>query len=66
MLKSYFITAVKSIRRNVSYTALNVLGLTLGIAACLIIFLVVRNELSYDAFNPFISVDLFAVRRLIY
>ena len=51
MFKSYFITAVKSIRRNLGYTALNVLGLTLGIAACLIIFLVVRNELGYDTFN---------------
>ncbi len=51
MFKSYFTTAIKSIRRNLSYMSLNVLGLTLGIASCLIIFLVVRNELSYDRFN---------------
>jgi putative ABC transport system permease protein len=33
-----------------SYAFLNVFGLTLGIAACLVIFLIVRNELSYDNF----------------
>lgn len=48
MIKSYVIIAFRSIRRNLSYAFLNVFGLTLGIAACLVIFLVVRNELSYD------------------
>jgi ABC-type antimicrobial peptide transport system permease subunit len=51
MIKSYVIIAFRSIRRNLSYAFLNVFGLTLGIAACLVIFLVVRNELSYDNFN---------------
>jgi putative ABC transport system permease protein len=48
MIKSYVIIAFRSIRRNLSYAFLNVFGLTLGIAACLVIFLIVRNELSYD------------------
>jgi len=48
MIKSYVIIAFRSIRRNLSYAFLNVFGLTLGIAACLVIFLVVRNELNYD------------------
>jgi len=48
MIKSYFIIAFRNIRRNLSYAFLNVFGLTLGIAACLVIFLVVRNELNYD------------------
>ena len=34
-----------------SYALLNVLGLTLGIASCLVIFLIVRNELTYDNFQ---------------
>ncbi|MDR6943210.1 ABC transporter permease [Mucilaginibacter pocheonensis] len=51
MLKSYVIIAFRNIRRNFSYAFLNVLGLTLGIAACLILFLIVRNELGYDAYN---------------
>ena len=33
------------------FSLLNLLGLTLGIASCLVIFLVVRYELSYDRFN---------------
>jgi ABC-type antimicrobial peptide transport system permease subunit len=51
MISNFFLTAIRNIRRNFSYTLLNVSGLTLGIAACIIIFLVVRNELSYDQYN---------------
>lgn len=48
MIKSYITIAFRNIRRNWSYAFLNVFGLTLGIASCLVIFLVVRNELNYD------------------
>jgi putative ABC transport system permease protein len=51
MISNFFLTAIRNIRRNFSYTLLNVSGLTLGIGACIIIFLVVRNELSYDQYN---------------
>jgi putative ABC transport system permease protein len=51
MFTSYLKTAFRTIRRNLSYTFLNVFGLTLSIAACLMIFLIVRNELSYDSFS---------------
>ncbi|WP_183078699.1 ABC transporter permease [Sphingobacterium puteale] len=34
--------------RNKGYTFLNVAGLAIGIAACLIISFYIRNELSYD------------------
>jgi putative ABC transport system permease protein len=47
----FFITAFRNFRRNLSYTFLNVFGLGLGIGACLLIFLVVRNELSYDNYH---------------
>jgi ABC-type antimicrobial peptide transport system permease subunit len=50
MIKNYIIIAFRNIRRNWSYAFLNVLGLTLGIASCLVIFLIVRNELTYDNF----------------
>jgi putative ABC transport system permease protein len=48
MFRSYFIIAFRNLKRNWSYTFLNIFGLTLGIASCLILFLVVRNELTYD------------------
>jgi len=47
----YLLTAIRTLRKRLGYTLLNVLGLTLGIATCLTIFLVVRYEFNYDAFN---------------
>jgi putative ABC transport system permease protein len=48
MIRSYILIAFRNIKRNLGYAFLNVLGLTLGIAACLALFLIVRNELNYD------------------
>lgn len=48
MLRNYFTTAFRNLRRNGSYAALNTIGLTLGLACCLILFLAIRYELSYD------------------
>lgn len=46
-----FLTAFRNMRRRLGFTVINVLGLAMGIASCLLIFLVVRYELGYDAFN---------------
>jgi len=51
MFRSYFLIAFRNLRRNWSYTFLNIFGLTLGIASCLILFLVVRNELTFDNYK---------------
>ena len=51
MFKNYFKTAWRSIAKNKVYSAINISGLALGIASCLIIFLVVNYELGYDNFN---------------
>ena len=51
MFKTYFKTAWRTLIRYKSYSIINMLGLTLGIASCLIIFLVVQYELNYDQFN---------------
>jgi ABC-type antimicrobial peptide transport system permease subunit len=51
MIKSYITIAFRNIRRNWSYSFLNIFGLTLGIASCLILFLVVRNELTFDNYS---------------
>lgn len=51
MFSNYIKLAFRSIRRNISYTLLNVAGLTLSIASCIVIFLVVKNELSYDRYH---------------
>ena len=51
MLKNYFKTAWRSVSRYKMYSSLNILGLALGIASCIVIFLVVKYELGYDGFN---------------
>ncbi|TWF42726.1 FtsX-like permease family protein [Chitinophaga polysaccharea] len=51
MFRSYLKTAARAISHHLRYTFLNAFGLALSIAACLIIFLIVRNELSYDSFH---------------
>jgi len=52
MLKSYFLIAWRNIARNKIYAFINILGLTLGICACLVIFLLIHHELSFDNFHP--------------
>jgi putative ABC transport system permease protein len=51
MLKNLFTTASRSLLRNKSHALLNLAGLALGITCCLMIFLVVRYELSFDTFH---------------
>ena len=50
-MQTYFLTGIRNLRKRLGYTMINVFGLALGIASCLLIFLVVRYELGYDAFN---------------
>lgn len=51
MLKSFFKTGWRSIKRNKLYSFINVFGLAVGIASCILIGLYVTDELSYDKFN---------------
>ncbi len=48
MIKNYFIIAFRNLLRNKSYTFINVAGLALGITTCIIIFLIIKRELSFD------------------
>ena len=51
MLKNYFKIALRNFSKHRGYTLLNVVGLSIGISACLLILSYVLNELSYDKFN---------------
>ena len=51
MLKNYFKITIRILKHNRSYAFINVMGLALGLASSILIFLVVRNELSYDKFH---------------
>ena len=52
MLKNYFKTAFRSLTRNKSYTIINIAGLAVGIAVCMMIFIIIQFQTSYDAFHP--------------
>lgn len=52
MIKSYFKIAYRTIVRHKGYAAINITGLAIGIAACLLLFLVIRFEMSYNSFFP--------------
>jgi len=52
MLRNYLITAYRSLKNRTVVTGINVMGLAIGLAACLLISLWVRQELSYDIFHP--------------
>ncbi len=51
MFKNYFKIAFRNLWRNKAFSAINIFGLAIGIATCLIIMLFVQNELSYDRYN---------------
>ncbi len=52
MLYNYLKISLRNIFRNKTYTAVNVLGLSLGICACIAIYTVTSYELSFDRFHP--------------
>ena len=51
MLKSYLKSAVRHLFKRRGYVVINVGGLALGLACCMLILLFVRDELSYDRFH---------------
>ena len=51
MLRNYLTIALRTLRRQKGYTAINILGLAVGMTACLLIGLYVEDELTYDAFH---------------
>ncbi len=51
MLRNYLKTAFRNLWRSRGFSALNVVGLAIGLATCLLILIFVMDELSYDRFN---------------
>lgn len=52
MLKNYWLIAIRKLWKHKVHTGINVIGLAIGLTACLIIFLITHYELSYDRFHP--------------
>ncbi len=51
MLKNYLIVAFRNFRRNKIFSLINVLGLSIGISASLVIYLIVQYDYSFDRFE---------------
>lgn len=51
MIKNYFKIAIRNLQRNKTYAALNIAGLAVGIAACLLLFMIIQFETSFDNFH---------------
>jgi putative ABC transport system permease protein len=51
MFRNYFKTALRNLWRNKGFSAINIIGLAVGLATCLLIVLYVVDELSYDRWN---------------
>ncbi|HEV2701270.1 MAG TPA: ABC transporter permease, partial [Steroidobacteraceae bacterium] len=50
-MRNYFVVALRNLRRERLYAAINIAGLSLGIACCLILGLFLRSQLTYDRYN---------------
>ncbi|QOI98419.1 MAG: ABC transporter permease [Flammeovirgaceae bacterium] len=51
MLRNYITIAIRNILKYKLFSAINIAGLTVGVAACLFIFIYVKDELSFDRFH---------------
>ena len=51
MLINYLKITIRNIRRHKAYSIINIAGLAIGIASCMLIMLWVQDELSYDRFH---------------
>lgn len=51
MVSNYFKIALRNLLRHKSYSAINIVGLSVGVACCILIVLYVTNELNVDGFH---------------
>ncbi len=51
MFKNYLKIALRNLFKQKLYSFINIIGLAIGIASCILIYLFVQNELSYDTFH---------------
>ena len=51
MLKNYIKTALRNIRKHKVYSFINISGLSIGMGCCILIFMWINYELSYDKFH---------------
>ena len=61
MLKNYLLVAIRNFWRNKIFSFINIMGLSIGISAALVIFLIVHYDLSFDKFHK----DSYRIYRIV-
>jgi len=51
MYKKYFLPSVRFLSRKIGYSIINITGLSVGIAICVLLFIYVYDELTFNRFN---------------
>lgn len=51
MLKNYLKSSIRNLLKYKSFSSINIFSLTVGMAACMVIFLFIKDEKAFDAFN---------------
>ncbi len=52
MLHNYLSVALRNLRRHPAYSLINISGLAIGMATCILILLYIQDELGYDRYHP--------------
>lgn len=51
MIKNYLLVTLRNLKKHLTYSTINIMGLGLGLATCLLLVTWIRHELSYDKFH---------------
>jgi putative ABC transport system permease protein len=51
MLKNYLLTAIRSLKRHKFFSAINIFGLAVAMSICMILIMLVADQMSYDRYN---------------
>ncbi|MBC6489891.1 ABC transporter permease [Flavihumibacter stibioxidans] len=51
MIRNFILIAVRNLKRNLVFSAINIFGLSLGLACCMLIYLYTLDEVSFDRFH---------------
>ncbi|HLP48555.1 MAG TPA: ABC transporter permease [Candidatus Deferrimicrobium sp.] len=51
MIRNYLLEAFRNIKKHIGYSIINILGLAIGIACCILIVMWLQDELSFDKFH---------------
>src|SRR5262245_51828222 len=51
MFRNYLLTAWRNLQKNTFNAAINIIGLSVAFTCCILLFLMVRYEFSYDSFH---------------